>query len=99
DPLDFDEIAFKGTVDLRAVARLAECDYETLRELNPAVRGSAAPGRDGVTMLRVPNGKAEAVLGKLQSGEKIPAVDLSVKHRVRRGETLQRIANQYHVEA
>ena len=99
DPMDFDEIALKGTVDLRAVARLAECDYEMLRELNPAVRGSAAPARDGVTMLRVPEGKAEAVLAKLQSGEKIPAADLSVKHRVRRGETIQGIANQYHVQA
>jgi membrane-bound lytic murein transglycosylase D len=99
DPMDFDELALKGTVDLRAVAKLAECDYETLRELNPAVRGTAAPGNDGITVLRVPEGKAETVLAKLQSGETIPATDLSVKHRVRRGETLQRIANQYHVNA
>jgi len=99
DPMDFDELALKGTVDLRAVARLAECDYETLRELNPAVRGTAAPASDGVTVLRVPEGKAETVLAKLQSGETLPAIDLTVKHRVRRGETLQRIANQYHVDA
>ncbi len=99
DPMDFDEIALKGTVDLRAVAKLAECDYETLRDLNPAVRGTAAPAGDGVTMLRVPEGKAEAVLAKLQSGESIPAADLSVQHRVRRHETLQGIANQYHVNA
>jgi peptidoglycan lytic transglycosylase D len=99
DPMDFDELALRGTVDLRAVARLAECDYETLRDLNPAVRGTAAPARDGITMLRVPQGKAELVLQKLQGGETIPAADLSVKHRVRRGETLQRIADQYHVNA
>lgn len=99
DPMDFDELALKGSVDLRAIARLAECDYETLRELNPAVRGSAAPAKDGITVLRVPDGKAETVLAKLQSGEKIAATDLSVKHRVRRGETIQRIANQYHVDA
>ena len=99
DPMDFDELALKGTVDLRAVARLAECDYETLRDLNPAVRGTAAPALDGITVLRVPEGKAETVLAKLQSGETIPATDLTVKHRVRRGETLQRIANQYHVNA
>src|SRR5262249_28820130 len=45
DPMDFDEVALKGTVDLRAMARLAECSYDDLRELNPAVRGVAAPGR------------------------------------------------------
>ncbi len=99
NPLDFDEIALKGAVDLRAVAKLAECPYEELRDLNPAVRGSAAPAKDGVTTLRVPEGRAEAILAKLQSGESLPAATLSVKHRVRRGETLQSIANQYHVDA
>ncbi|MGH7730930.1 MAG: LysM peptidoglycan-binding domain-containing protein, partial [Candidatus Eiseniibacteriota bacterium] len=72
---------------------------EEMRLLNPAVLRHAAPGRDGFTMLRVPRGKADIILEKLQSGASLPAVDLSVKHRVRRGETLQRIANQYHVSA
>ena len=36
---------------------------------------------------------------RLQEGAKLPAVDLTLKHRVRRGETLQGIANQYHVSA
>src|SRR5262245_54285657 len=99
DPMDFDELALKGTVDLRAMARLAECGYDDLRELNPAVRGVAAPGRDGITMLRVPQGDAEKILQKLQNGATVPATDLTVQHRVRRGETLQRIADQYHVNA
>jgi membrane-bound lytic murein transglycosylase D len=98
-PMDFDEIALKGSVDLRAIARLADCTYEEIRALNPAVLKHAAPGRDGVTMLRVPRGKAEVILGKLQQGASLPAVNLTVKHRVRRGETMQGIANQYHVSA
>ena len=99
EPMDFDELALRGTVDLRAVSRLAECPYEKLRDLNPAVRGSAAPARDGVTMIRVPDGKAEVILGKLQGGATLPAADLAVQHRVRRGETLAGIAAQYHVDA
>jgi membrane-bound lytic murein transglycosylase D len=99
DPMDFDEVALKGTVDLRAMARLAGCSYDDLRELNPAVRGVAAPGGDGITMLRVPQGDAEVILEKLQGGATVPASDLTVKHRVQRGETLQRIADQYHVNA
>jgi membrane-bound lytic murein transglycosylase D len=98
-PMDFDEIALKGSVDLRAIARLADCGYEEMKTLNPAVLKHAAPARDGVTMLRVPRGKAEVILGKLQGGATLPAVNLTVKHRVRRGETMQRIANQYHVSA
>jgi membrane-bound lytic murein transglycosylase D len=98
-PIDFDEIALRGSVDLRAIARFAECTYEEMRLLNPAVLKHAAPGKDGVTMLRVPRGKAEVILQKLQGGGALPAIDLSVKHRVRKGETLQGIANQYHVGA
>ncbi|HKQ58459.1 MAG TPA: LysM peptidoglycan-binding domain-containing protein [Candidatus Eisenbacteria bacterium] len=98
-PMDFDEIALKGSVDLRAIAKLADCSYEEMKALNPAVLRHATPGRDGVTMLRVPRGKGEVIITKLQKGAELPAVNLSVKHRVRRRETLQGIANQYHVSA
>ena len=98
-PIDFDEIALKGIVDLRAIARFAECTYDEMKLLNPAVLKHAAPGHDGITMLRVPRGKSDVILAKLQGGAALPSVELSVKHRVRRGETLQGIANQYHVGA
>jgi membrane-bound lytic murein transglycosylase D len=98
-PMDFDEIALTGSVDLRAIARLADCSFEEMKALNPAVLRHATPGRDGVTMLRVPTGKAEVILSKLQGGAALPAVNLTVNHRVRRGETMQGIANQYHVSA
>src|SRR5262245_34198372 len=98
-PMDFDEIALRGTVDLRAIARFAECSYDEMKLLNPAVLKHSAPGKDGITMLRVPRGKADLILSKLQGGASLPAVEVSVKHRVRKGETLQGIANQYHVGA
>lgn len=99
DPMAFDEIAFKGPVDLRAIAKLAECSYEDLRTLNPAVLRHAAHGANGVTTLRVPQGKGEILMQRLQQGARLPAVDLTLKHRVKRGETLQGLANQYHVNA
>src|SRR5437870_5468857 len=99
EPMAFDEVAFKGAIDLRSLAKLADCSVEDLRELNPAIRNHAVRGPDGVTTLRVPRGKGEALLQKLQEGADLPAVDLTLKHRVRRGETLQRIANHYRVSA
>src|SRR5437867_7410360 len=98
-PMAFDEIALKGPVDLRALARLADCSSDELRELNPAVLRHAANGPNGVTTLRVPRGKGEVLMQKLESGAKLPAVDLTLKHRVRRHETLRGIADQYHVSA
>jgi membrane-bound lytic murein transglycosylase D len=98
-PMDFDEIALKGAVDLRAIAKFAECSYDEMKLLNPAVLRHAAPGQDGITMLRVPRGKADLILSKLQDGASLPSVELSVKHRVRKNETLQGIADQFHVGA
>jgi membrane-bound lytic murein transglycosylase D len=98
-PMEFDEIALKGAVDLRAIARLAECSPEELKDLNPAVLRHAASGAAGVTTLRVPRGKGENLMRKLQDGAALPAVDLTLRHVVRRRETLQGIANQYHVSA
>jgi membrane-bound lytic murein transglycosylase D len=99
DPLEFDEIALRGAVDLRAIARLADCTVEDLRELNPAVLRHAARGREGVTTLRVPPGKGEALMERLRDGAPLPAVDLTLRHKVRRGETLAGIARQYAVDA
>jgi len=99
DPMQFDEVALKGAVDLRAIARLSDCSYDELKQLNPAVLHHAANGVGGVTTIRVPRGKGEVLMQKIEDGAKLPAVDLTLKHRVRRGETLQGIASQYHVSA
>jgi membrane-bound lytic murein transglycosylase D len=99
EPMEFDEVALKGAVDLRALARMAGCPYEELRALNPAVLSHAARGRDGVTVLRVPPGKGEALLQQLRDGSALPAVDLTLSHKVRRNETLAGIARQYGVSA
>ena len=99
EPMEFDEVALKGAVDLRAVARMADCSFDELKLLNSAVINHVANGSNGVTMIRVPRGKGEALLQKLQSGAKLPAVDVSIRHRVRRGETINSIASEYHVSA
>jgi membrane-bound lytic murein transglycosylase D len=99
DPMAFDEVALKGPVDLRTVARLADCSYEELKTLNPAVLHTAARGSGGITMLRVPPGKGEALMQRLQGGEPLPTLNLTLKHAVRKRETLQSIARQYSVNA
>jgi membrane-bound lytic murein transglycosylase D len=99
DPMAFDQIAFRGAVDLRSVARLSGCSYEDLKLLNPALLTGHATGPDGVTTLRVPPGQAEALMQKLHGGEAIPAVNLTLEHQVRHGETISSIAAQYSVSA
>jgi len=99
DPMEFDEVALKGAVDLRSLASLAECSVDELKALNPAVVRHAVPGKGGVTTIRVPRGKGEILTRKITDGAKLPVVDLTVRHRVRRGETLRSIAGKYGVSA
>lgn len=99
DPMRFDEVALKGTVDLRAVAKLAECTFEELKELNPSARTTMLKGTNGITTVRVPEGKSETIQRNIAAGAELPRVDLTVHHRVRRGETLRVIAQEYSVSA
>jgi membrane-bound lytic murein transglycosylase D len=99
EPMEFDEVALRGAVDLRAIAKLAGCTVEELKLLNPAVLRGAAQGRDGITSIRVPDGKGEVVMENLQNGAPLPPVNLTVKHVVKRGETLSGIAARYRVSA
>jgi len=97
DPMRFDEVALKGAVDLRSIAKLAECSYDELRELNPSARTAMMRGPNGITTVRVPEGKSELIQKNLSAGVELPAVNLTVRHRVRRGETLRMIATEYSV--
>lgn len=99
DPMRFDEVALKGAVDLRAVAKLAECSYEELKELNPSARTSMMKASNGITTVRVPEGRSETIQRNVAAGAELPQVNLTVRHRVRRGETLRVIAQEYSVSA
>jgi membrane-bound lytic murein transglycosylase D len=97
DPMRFDEVAMKGAVDLRSIAKLAECSYDELRDLNPSARTAMLRGPNGITTVRVPEGKSELIQKNLAAGVELPTVNLTVRHRVRRGETLRMIATEYSV--
>ncbi len=98
-PIEFDEITLTGAVDLRTLAKLADCSVEDLKRLNPAFTGTTARANSGVVAVRVPEGKSELIQQRLASGAPMPAVNLTVRHRARRGETINSIANEYSVSA
>jgi membrane-bound lytic murein transglycosylase D len=54
-------------------------------------------GPNGITTVRVPEGKSELIQKNLAAGVELPTVNLTVRHRVRRGETLRMIATEYSV--
>jgi membrane-bound lytic murein transglycosylase D len=94
-PFAFDVVTIEGQTDLRILARLADIDPETMRELNPHLRrGVTPPG--GSIDVHVPVGFGPAVG---QAYAALPAADRLVlaRHEVAKGESLSAIAHRYGV--
>jgi len=96
-PVPSEVVTIEGQTDLRVLARLADVDPETLRQLNPQLRrGMTPPGSS--TEVKVPVGLADAVSEAYSS---LPAADRLVlaRHEVVKGESIGAIAQRYGVSA
>ena len=93
-PLSYETVTIERPVQLKALADKLELDMDDVRALNPELRRDATP--NAVYALRVPPGKGETILACIEKMPKWspPKVEY-VMHRVRRGETLSRIAMRY----
>ncbi|MGZ6163272.1 MAG: LysM peptidoglycan-binding domain-containing protein [Myxococcaceae bacterium] len=96
-PLEFDEVPVVEPTDLDVLARAAGIGTESLKDLNPELRRWCTPPASAAHpyLVRVPRGARETVIAALA---RIPAQErLSYRiHHVRKGDTLSRIAVQYH---
>lgn len=95
----FDKVHIPESLDLETLAGLLGCTKEELKRLNPQLKSSSVqPGE-----IRVPEGKGEELKGLLaQKGFMVrrssPSRDSGrefLAHRVRPGDTLERIAKSY----
>jgi len=93
-PAAYEVVTIEKPVHLKKIAEKTGCDDEELADLNPELRNQATPPEP--YQLKVPVGKKEAVLACVESLPKWspPKIEYVV-HRVRRGETLSRIAMHY----
>ena len=99
-----DTVRVPDYVSFQTLARLTNTDPDTLAELNPALSGEVIAGKLYVPRgyrARVPEGAADVFEVRYAS---LPAQQrfhgqrtVSVKHRVKRGQTLATIAKQYGV--
>jgi membrane-bound lytic murein transglycosylase D len=106
EPLAFETVRIPGPVDLNAVALACNASQDDLRKLNPAFLRYAAPSDpSGMVTIRVPQGTADSLVTKLGDGTvtlptvSTPADPAYVRHKVRSGETMARIAKHYGISA
>ena len=97
-PLEFETATLRKPVDLRQVARASGVAYDALSELNPELRTFVTPKESAGYALRVPKGFAATIE---EAAHSLPeaAVPAQRRHRVRKGETLARVARRFGVSA
>jgi membrane-bound lytic murein transglycosylase D len=102
-PMVYDEVQVDRQISLQTVARITGADYQVIKELNPELRLGVTPPAPLPYTVRLPVGTREEFLKSFSS---IPETELRKelkvspevqvrRHRVRRGETLTRLAKRY----
>ena len=94
-PLKWEMAAIDKPTDLQVIADGAGATLDTIRLLNPELRGLVTPP-GGVYKARVPSGTRDALLAKLAGIPDDKRVSWSV-HESRPGETFSSIARKYKV--
>lgn len=89
---EFDVVEVEGPMDLQVVADLADTSTETIRELNPEIRHGTLP--PSTYRLRIPAGTARG-FDREYAALPEDARRSVTEHRVRRGESLSKIARRY----
>jgi membrane-bound lytic murein transglycosylase D len=103
DPLAFDEVTIPGPCDLRALANACGTTTEEIKRLNPMFLRNAAPAKEDMVTLRVPDGSGERLMSSLEDGKlSLPRVSTPddpavLRHKIRRRETLKSLGLQYGV--
>ena len=95
EPITFDLVRIDRSTDLKHVSKGANCTITRLKKLNPALKRWATPPGMEID-LKVPAGKGDAVLAVLADIPPEERVSWH-RHKVRRGETLSRIASRYEI--
>lgn len=94
EPLEMEAVTVNKQFHLKTIAERLEVDYDSLKELNSELRHNSTP--PSVYALRVPPGKGELLLAKLDD---IPAwrppASSHYVHRVRSGDSLSSLAHRY----
>jgi peptidoglycan lytic transglycosylase D len=91
-----EKVTLPRAVDLRRIAEWTDSSIDEIQSLNPELRRWTTPVQTSGYDLKVPAGKAEAVLARL---DEAPATDLASLNYyiVRKGDTLPLIARKLHV--
>jgi membrane-bound lytic murein transglycosylase D len=94
EPFHYDEAPIDSPTDLRVIAKAAEVDYDTIKQLNPELRQGVTPLYYADYQVKLPPGTRDTFI---ENFSKIPKEErlIWIRHTVRQGETLSSLARRY----
>jgi membrane-bound lytic murein transglycosylase D len=97
EPLRYDKVKVPEVTDLRLIAKVCEVTVEEIKELNPELSRWCTPPHFSDYEIKIPFGKKELFLKNFEIF--YPGGRFQFKtHRVKKGETLSKIAKLYRVD-
>ncbi len=96
--IEFDTVKIPSRTDLELVATICEVPYQTIRDLNPALRRWCTPPDYPDFELKIPHGKKgvfEAAYAKISEDKRYTEKILYTRYRPKRGETLASVARRF----
>ncbi len=99
-PLEFAEVDFPSSIDLRKLAKEMNLEYDDIRDLNPSYKRGVALMRGEKLTLRVPKGTEQVALAagpnSVAGNVKIYVADEDYSYyKIRRGDTIASIARKF----
>lgn len=100
--IEFDTVTLPGRTDLELVARLTGTTYQSIRELNPALRHWSTPPNYPDFELRIPKGtkaRFEAEYAKIGEQERFSEKTLYTRYTAGRKDSQQTVARRFNISA
>lgn len=97
EPLKYEKIIVPRLTDLRLIAEACDISLEELKDLNPEILRWFTPPDQPEYEIKIPSGKKEQFLRNFDSIIQKAGKNQFKIHRVRKGDTLKRIARLYRI--
>jgi len=96
-PFEFDEVQLTDSVDLEVIAQASGAPLEEIEQLNPELKRWCTPpaSEQEPYTLRLPKGRKDRFLAEFSKYAPTERLHFQI-HRVKKGDTLSKIAAQYH---
>jgi membrane-bound lytic murein transglycosylase D len=97
EPLQYEKVKVPPVMALQLIAKVSEISVEELKELNPELLRWCTPPDSPKYEIKIPFGSKERFLKNFETLQPVQKFQFKT-HRVRRGDTLSRIARFYRVD-